>query len=1526
MKILHIGDIHLGCQLDNLRRHDEFEKVFAFLAETVRNERIEAALLAGDVFDNGAPGNDSQALYYRFLVSLRDAGCRQIVIIAGNHDSAKFLEAPRAVLVRMDIHLIGRADPDAPEKEVIALGPAEDPAALVCAVPYLRDRDVRRLVPEGESEKDRLAAFAEAVVRHYGEVYRIADARRAGRGIPIIGMGHLCAVGGMFGSSAAERGGIGSLTAVDVSGFPAYDYLALGHIHRPQALPGHPSWIYAGALLEMDIRDEMYAPRVVVLDTADPASPRSVGIPGSCLRRMTVIRGDMTALREQLAELKAGSEPVWVKPVYTGNEVLPNWQTDLMLELQDSPIQIVRPAEERPTKAAPAAEPAMTPLSRMTPEQVFCEALDADQNLTDETQKAKLLELYRRVQTDVLGPGSAHEAPVREYAGRRMRFRRLYIENVNSLYGKNVIDFDDPAFAGGIFLISGPTGAGKSSILDAISLALYGRTPRMSRPTQNEDAMMSNGARELVAELTFQMGDDVYVARFSHRRTGQAKTPFDKTVHTLSRNGHALEERSKDIPKKIAELLGFDDEQFTRCVLLAQGNFDAFLRSGEKERSAILQNITGMDVYVRLGKGINAACADIRARHDALLGRLQDCTVLPEAELAELKAAIGRDRETRKAQETRRDELACLLALFEAARIGRKNLAEAEVLLKNAEKAIADAANDFALQEKVRRAEQCLPALRECRACRERAAEARQALAAQEARSGELKRKADETEKLAEDCLANLTRCREKQREQQALFRQVRDLDARRRQAAERLEKDLRTLENDRAELDKCRKKFAVGQAAWEKCRESSQAAAEYLEKHPADAELERKRPLWEMTRAALFAREESDRTERDRLEKLRKTFADAENRLAAQREAVATARKAVEDHRKRQAAVEAERQDLLHGKTPEELRDACQAAQKLAAFYHQSAGYEEVRRTLKPQEPCPLCGALEHPFCRSDGIADVAIHDRAAAELEKQVARLAGYDRTLLDIAKRENALGDVLHQAENELARAEESVRARRAEWEKDEAQLRKNEAGTAASVRELAGELHAALAVEWTDHRALPAALDERIRRWSQAQETLQQREDGRLAFEKAEAVFRQEEQVLRKAEVNAVELVENGRRTCGALRAERDALFVGDVEPAEAEMTRRVGELDAAGKEAVRERELAAAECRSNAEAIKTLRARLRGAFEPASAAAEAVLKGKLAEFGFSEEAGLQALEPQCEAAARQMLDTRLTHLTDARTAAAAKTAECRKNLAETQAKLPPDADENLVRAEFAALKPAIEEISARLTAQTVRLTADEQTRDRMADLTREREGLREEYGNWEYLDRRFGTQTGAKFVEIAQDHTFRELIEHANRNRLAALRRHFTLRCSREKRLELDVVDHYRGDAVRTSRNLSGGESFEVSLALALGLADMSAGSRRASLGNVLLDEGFGTLDDEALESALELLMELRRSDKLVGIISHVDKLRERIDTRIEVTNRSGVGMLSGAGVRRIAGSPDRLPRKKRVRPASEKTPDDLFPD
>ena len=139
---------------------------------------------------------------------------------------------------------------------------------------------------------------------------------------------------------------------------------------------------------------------------------------------------------------------------------------------------------------------------------------------------------------------------------------------------------------------------------------------------------------------------------------------------------------------------------------------------------------------------------------------------------------------------------------------------------------------------------------------------------------------------------------------------------------------------------------------------------------------------------------------------------------------------------------------------------------------------------------------------------------------------------------------------------------------------------------------------------------------------------------------------------------------------------------------------------------------------------------------------------------------------------------------------------------------------------------------------------------------------------------------------------------ANSHRIGTLRQHFTLVSDSREPLELNVIDHYRGDVVRTAGNLSGGECFEVSLALALGLADMSGVSQKASLGNVLLDEGFGTLDDRALASALDLLMALRTtSGKLVGIISHVEKLKERIDALISVSSRCGMGSLSGAGVK-----------------------------
>ncbi|MBQ4325955.1 MAG: exonuclease SbcC, partial [Mailhella sp.] len=134
--------------------------------------------------------------------------------------------------------------------------------------------------------------------------------------------------------------------------------------------------------------------------------------------------------------------------------------------------------------------------------------------------------------------------------------------------------------------------------------------------------------------------------------------------------------------------------------------------------------------------------------------------------------------------------------------------------------------------------------------------------------------------------------------------------------------------------------------------------------------------------------------------------------------------------------------------------------------------------------------------------------------------------------------------------------------------------------------------------------------------------------------------------------------------------------------------------------------------------------------------------------------------------------------------------------------------------------------------------------------------------------------------------------------LCAMTDRYVLVQTPKEALSLSVIDRYQADAVRTSRNLSGGESFLVSLALALGLARMA--SRTVRVDSVFLDEGFGTLDEDALNMALDMLSSLRQQGKTIGIISHVQAIRERIGTRIHVeAEGSGRSRLSGPGIRKL---------------------------
>jgi DNA repair protein SbcC/Rad50 len=201
---------------------------------------------------------------------------------------------------------------------------------------------------------------------------------------------------------------------------------------------------------------------------------------------------------------------------------------------------------------------------------------------------------------------------------------------------------------------------------------------------------------------------------------------------------------------------------------------------------------------------------------------------------------------------------------------------------------------------------------------------------------------------------------------------------------------------------------------------------------------------------------------------------------------------------------------------------------------------------------------------------------------------------------------------------------------------------------------------------------------------------------------------------------------------------------------------------------------------------------------------------------------------------------------------------------------------------------------RIGAITSQLEAHRQAADEHRSKMGAVEAQRAECRRWELLHSLIGSADGKKFRNFAQGITFEIMINHANKQ-LSRMTDRYVLLHDPSGALELSVIDQWQAGEVRSTRNLSGGESFIVSLALALGLSQMA--SRNVRVDSLFLDEGFGTLDEEALETALKTLGSLQQAGKLIGIISHVPALRDRIATHIRVTPLTGGrSAIEGPGV------------------------------
>ena len=347
MKILHTSDWHLGRSLYGRKRYEEFSAFLDWLLEAIREEQVDILIVAGDIFDTSTPGNRAQELYYRFLSQAALTCCRHIIITGGNHDSPSFLDAPKGLLKAMNIHVVGSATEN-PGDQVLLLSNGDDPELIVCAVPYLRDRDIRTASP-GEALDDKSRKLVEGVRSHYQDVCGIARKIQSrlteeGKGcIPIVATGHLFAAGGKTLEGDGVRDlYVGSLAHMGLDVFPSFiDYLALGHLHVPQTVGGAEHIRYSGSPIPMGFNEASQQKKVVLVEfSGTECDIRERMVP--CFQPLVSLTGSLESIMVSLDSMKKNGSTAWVEVEYTGKEVVPHLRDLLEEVLEGTDLEILR--------------------------------------------------------------------------------------------------------------------------------------------------------------------------------------------------------------------------------------------------------------------------------------------------------------------------------------------------------------------------------------------------------------------------------------------------------------------------------------------------------------------------------------------------------------------------------------------------------------------------------------------------------------------------------------------------------------------------------------------------------------------------------------------------------------------------------------------------------------------------------------------------------------------------------------------------------------------------------------------------------------------------------------------------------------------------------------------------------------------------------------------------------------------------------------------------------------------------------